>query len=381
MIDSWPRLLSGLTRKGAVFLLGDYDICQNLWSEDVNSSENTTSDEVHYCSAKLEVNLVQTSTAVTTGFCLPTSCSADAVKPLAIRFLDEFVGISEKDGAVISVENAACHGRDEEWTYLRGVLTTIVLSILVLLITATVTDCYMVNRRAVKIEDDVGDGFTFSGSDSTDTFAENDALRRTNYHEVPSLALTYKDMPDLSHSLSRSSVLLDVLYSFSLRNSLNHLSRKTAKEIPCLNGLKVLSILWVILGHSCLFTLPYIDNLNTFLPTLTKSRLFAPLLLNSSLAVDSFLFISGTITAFSLRKRILFRDEYDFSVLRFAHRSLMLYFHRITRLWPSLLVSTLFIRYVYNHLGDGPVWSTKGIFGTTCSFESMWPHLLFFSNW
>ncbi|VDK44178.1 unnamed protein product [Cylicostephanus goldi] len=120
----------------------------------------------------------------------------------------------------------------------------------------------------------------------------------------------------------------------------------------------------VILGHSTLFTLPYMDNLPTFFPLLKNSRWLAPVLLNSSLAVDSFLFISGTVAAYSMRKRLLFRSYRDarFSLYQLVYRLLMFYFHRILRIWPSMLAFTLFIRFIYNHLGDGPMWSYDGKF-------------------
>ncbi|RCN33906.1 hypothetical protein ANCCAN_20252 [Ancylostoma caninum] len=129
------------------------------------------------------------------------------------------------------------------------------------------------------------------------------------------------------------------------------------------------------------------DNITTFLPELAKSQWLAPVLLNSSLAVDSFLFISGAVVAFTVRKRILFRESDKISFFRVVHRLFMFYFHRLSRLWPALLMTTLFVRYVYNHLGDGPMWSTRGkfrkhsVFGTTCSSENIWHHLLFVSNW
>ncbi|EPB68585.1 hypothetical protein ANCCEY_12324 [Ancylostoma ceylanicum] len=103
------------------------------------------------------------------------------------------------------------------------------------------------------------------------------------------------------------------------------------------------------------------DNITTFLPELAKSRWLAPVLLNSSLAVDSFLFISGAVAAFTVRKRILFRENDKFSFFRIVYRLFMFYFHRLSRLWPALLMTTLFVRYVYNHLGDGPMWSTQGL--------------------
>ncbi|ETN85762.1 hypothetical protein NECAME_16664 [Necator americanus] len=70
-----------------------------------------------------------------------------------------------------------------------------------------------------------------------------------NCFNAPSVALTYKNVPDLSQSFTKPAVLLDILCSFSIRISLKHLCRNTAREIPCLNGLKVLSTIWKFLSY------------------------------------------------------------------------------------------------------------------------------------
>ncbi|EYB85524.1 hypothetical protein Y032_0296g1684 [Ancylostoma ceylanicum] len=390
VIDSWPRLPSGVTRKGPFFFLGDYDICLESWTESFDSAANTTF-RTHYCRAQTTVTLSQGSVLITselvfketieTGFCLPSSCHEDAVSSLANRFLDEFFVSSDKVEPTFALDGITCHGTDEQWPSVKRTLAVVCTAVLMLLLVATIVDAYFVNMKPSSVAESVSDACTITGSELTVSFDGNDALRRMNCFNAPSIALTYKHAPDLPRSLVRPAIVLDILCSFSLRVSLKHLSRKTAREIPCLNGIKVLSSLWVILGHSCIFTLSYMDNITTFLPELAKSRWLAPVLLNSSLAVDSFLFISGAVAAFTVRKRILFRENDKFSFFRIVYRLFMFYFHRLSRLWPALLMTTLFVRYVYNHLGDGPMWSTQGVFGTTCSSETVWHHLLFVSNW
>ncbi|CAJ0594349.1 unnamed protein product [Cylicocyclus nassatus] len=46
-----------------------------------------------------------------------------------------------------------------------------------------------------------------------------------------------------------------------------------------------------------------------------------------------------------------------------------------------MLAFCLFIRFIYNHLGDGPMWSYDGVFGTICTSKDVNAHLLFLSNW
>ncbi|KAK6730949.1 hypothetical protein RB195_007426 [Necator americanus] len=380
MIDSWPRLPSGVTRKGPMFFLGDYDLCSSLWMKDIEATGNITYLRPHYCRSRTKVQLMERFTSVTSGFCLPSSCDEVVVKLVASRFIDEFLEVSGKFDTNVSLEEVACQSWNEDWNALKRILIALSIAVLLLLLAGTLVEYYILDKGNENVDVKADDALTFPGSELTISLGGNGALRKMNCFNAPSVALTYKNVPDLSQSFTKPTVLLDILCSFSIRISLKHLCRNTAREIPCLNGLKVLSTIWVILGHSCLFTLPYMDNLTTFLPELAKSRWVAPLLLNSSLAVDTFLFISGSVVASTIRKRMFFRENDRFSPFRFIYRLFMFYFHRISRLWPSLLMITVFIRFVYNHLGDGPMWSTQGVFGTMCSSEPIWPHLLFLSN-
>ncbi|CAJ0594363.1 unnamed protein product [Cylicocyclus nassatus] len=300
VLDAWPRLPPGLTSKGPMFLLGDYDTCAKQWDEVIEEMENITSERVHYCRTTMTAKSEAGAITVTTGFCLPSSCRVNAVASLASHFSEEFLGFPGISENWISVDRTACQGKNDN-RLVEKLLLISSIAITLILITGTSLDVFVINKRPGKGH---ADDRTFSGSDMT---AAMNAPRKFNWFNAPSVALTYKNVPDLSRTLAKPAIILDILCSFSVRVSLRQLNRNTAKEIACLNGIKVISMLWVILGHSSLFTLPYMDNLPTFLPLLKRSRWLAPILLNSSLAVDSFLFISGTVVAFSMRKRLLFR--------------------------------------------------------------------------
>ncbi|KAK5966619.1 hypothetical protein GCK32_010373 [Trichostrongylus colubriformis] len=248
-----------------------------------------------------------------------------------------------------------------------------------LLTIATLTEYVIERRRRTNFSEDRE---TLDGSESTIVFNSNQKWQHVTCFNAPSIALTYKYVPDLKKSLSNSSVFVDMLCSFSIRISTRHLLRNTAKEIPCLNGIKVLSSLWVIFGHACLFMLPYMDNYSIFIPILADSIWLAPALCNSSLAVDSFIFISGAVVAFNYRKRLLFRGEEGRNSIPHAiYRLFMFYFHRLCRLCPAVIATTAFMYSMFNQLGDGPLWSKKGVFGTMCPPNAVWPHLFFLSNW
>ncbi|VDM68867.1 unnamed protein product [Strongylus vulgaris] len=141
------------------------------------------------------------------GFCLPITCHVDAVKSLANRFSDEFLGFSEKSEILLSIEDTNCHGRNERWEHSKRFLIIATTTIILLLLLATVVDIYVVNKEsgtAAEIEDNE---CTFSGSDLNMPF---DTLEKVNCFNAPSLVLTYKPVPDLSRSLAKPAIFLDI---------------------------------------------------------------------------------------------------------------------------------------------------------------------------
>ena len=62
---------------------------------------------------------------------------------------------------------------------------------------------------------------------------------------APSIALTYRSVPDIKKIFISRATLVDVLCAFSIRISLNHLFRNSAREMSVLHGVKVFSAFWV----------------------------------------------------------------------------------------------------------------------------------------
>lgn len=67
MVDSWPRLPSGLSRKGPLFFLGDYDLCMKMALDDSIVKAKEAVFGIHYCRSNSKVNLPKVSTSITTG--------------------------------------------------------------------------------------------------------------------------------------------------------------------------------------------------------------------------------------------------------------------------------------------------------------------------
>ncbi|CAI5440038.1 unnamed protein product [Caenorhabditis angaria] len=163
---------------------------------------------------------------------------------------------------------------------------------------------------------------------------------------APSIALTYRKFAKFSKK--------SIITAFSLKSSLKFLQRNSSREIPILNGLKVFTTFWVIFSHTCLFSLNFSDVVADVLKEARNRPILSAFLLNSSLAVDTFLLISGIVAAYSLRRKWQFRGgTQQMTVIR----SCTMLLHRLFRYLPSLTIYMVFMVYLYNRLGDGPFWN------------------------
>ncbi|XP_063703745.1 nose resistant to fluoxetine protein 6-like [Culicoides brevitarsis] len=166
-----------------------------------------------------------------------------------------------------------------------------------------------------------------------------------------------------------------ILLIFSAyRNSRKIFTSKTYNSpevLHCLNGIRVLSLIWIVFGHSYM----------TFLmnPLLNKRELINWLqsymsctVLGGSVAVDSFFLLSGVLVCWVILK--------DYK--RGTPKNLLkLYFHRYLRLAPSFAALVLLCVSLYRYFGDGPLWN-KVLEGLVepCQ-RNWWSTLLFIQNY
>eukprot|EP01062_Namystynia_karyoxenos_P027009 TRINITY_DN2082_c0_g4_i1.p1 TRINITY_DN2082_c0_g4~~TRINITY_DN2082_c0_g4_i1.p1 ORF type:complete len:902 (+),score=265.55 TRINITY_DN2082_c0_g4_i1:101-2707(+) len=126
-----------------------------------------------------------------------------------------------------------------------------------------------------------------------------------------------------------------------------------------LNGMRVISIAWVVLGHVLVYPMnPGFDNMaeleRDYLPN------FRMVFLASAFyAVDTFFFMSGFLACYS------FTDENkgwkarlpDGGALKTVGATLMVYVDRYVRLTPAYLFLIFFAAYLLQYFGTGPLWS------------------------
>ena len=122
------------------------------------------------------------------------------------------------------------------------------------------------------------------------------------------------------------------------------------KALNVLNGVRVLSICWIILSHSFVFvSMTAITNGQT-LNVLSKNEFFS-LIPGGEFAVDSFFFLSAFLTFYILICK-LYPKKGNIGIIN----TIVLYFHRYYRLIFPLLFIELFSMYLLRYLGNGPIY-------------------------
>lgn len=180
------------------------------------------------------------------------------------------------------------------------------------------------------------------------------------------------------YTLSRKDRLIGVLLCFSfIRNTKKLLNTSTAKgPLACLNGLRVISMWWVIQGHTYGFTTTVLSNPLYAENTLPKRFTFQAIL-NGTFSVDSFFFLSGLLVAYLALREISEKGRLNW---------VYFFFHRYWRLTPLYAYVLLILLSMSVYMISGPFqWMVTDPHGpwheipNSCR-EYWWSNLLYINN-
>lgn len=151
-------------------------------------------------------------------------------------------------------------------------------------------------------------------------------------------------------------------------------TKKTAGTLGAVNGVRVLSISWVILGHIFAFIIGVVSNVGYFYTVDLKRRSYQAIL-NAFVSVDSFFLLSGLLVSYLLLKELR-RKEGNIKWLQFIPK---FYFHRYWRLTPSLMLLMFVYVPLFPYISDGPFWPQKGLEQGQCN-KTWWYNMLYINN-
>ncbi|XP_015127068.1 O-acyltransferase like protein [Diachasma alloeum] len=192
-------------------------------------------------------------------------------------------------------------------------------------------------------------------------------LVSTTYDLVKRTDTEKPDPKDTKHLL---------LTSFSLyTNGLSLLNTSNNGDIvTCLDGLRFLSICWIIYGHGYYLQVVGVQLDVSNVPTMHEVWTNL-LILNGNLVTDTFFLLGGILLTYSeLRRKEKQPHTYNLNVG-------VLYFHRYLRLTPAYAVVIGFYATLFQKIGSGPHWNTWVGSNQEFCVDNWWTNLLYMNNY
>lgn len=333
-LDASSKLPNGVLQ-GKWNWVGDYQECEGIIS--VENPATKKQFKGQYFTAALYMNgkPVLGPYPLMLGVCLPDSCNeadANEVENSAIYYIKTEMAKTYpifSNLSLVSVETVA----DKQKPLDSGAIAMIsVTSVLVFIVfISTLVDYF----SAIKVPDNK----SIIQEDSTTCADTND---RTG---LLSGELFTPNIQEGRCEGMKSSIL-KCCQAFSVISNGKKLFGTTTAIGPlaCLNGIRVMSMWWVILGHTYAFIIVFLDNAfyaETFIQRFTFQSI-----VNGTFSVDSFFFLSGLLVAYLALNEIHEKGKLNW-----------IYFvlHRYWRLTPLYLFVILYFAFLTTFTVSGPL--------------------------
>ncbi|KYB27753.1 Nose resistant to fluoxetine protein 6-like Protein [Tribolium castaneum] len=177
-----------------------------------------------------------------------------------------------------------------------------------------------------------------------------------------------------------SEPLHPILFSFSILTNgkkLLAISDNTSEQIQCFNGMRFISMMWVLAVHAKspyevgIIPLENYPDVKKWTQNWTSQYVVA-----GQLAVDTFFFMSGFLLAFTYLKK-----SSDEKFINQVRRVPKMYLHRYLRLTPSVAALYLAVITIFRFFGTGPTWSfITNIMKRVCK-DKWWKFFLYVQNY
>ncbi|CAG9783363.1 unnamed protein product [Diatraea saccharalis] len=281
------------------------------WRQDVSMSGLSPPFDTAFYTVRVSVtsnlqDIVKTRRTLHLGLCLPQSCSRESV--------GELVGAAHAPllrQAVVAVRSPQHGGysylQDPTFQVLLGVCSCVA----VLLVTATAYDM----RLARAVQRQRRRAHNMSSADSSpraDLKLDLDGLDdikvangKKMYNVNNNIAINSNTSEERltaetasTHEELKLSVWSQLLLSFSMKANILQIFDQTvgADTVPVVHGLRSLSMVWVIFGHTCIVVFKYADN--TALRAILEKSFWFQLILSAVYSVDTFFCLGGMLVSF-----------------------------------------------------------------------------------
>ncbi|XP_026847265.1 nose resistant to fluoxetine protein 6 isoform X1 [Drosophila persimilis] len=304
MIDAWGSIPSGVL-SGNAFHLGNFDECVKI------SEEITSSHSIHGKYCFLIVPAASISLKIAS--CFPASCSAAHMDTFLEQLMQNLLNSSSTN---IKFSEASCQTSESKPWDGMTIFTVVLLGLMGTIVgLCTLYDYFLCQDQS-------------------------------------NIPVTVK----IFSARASSRAIFRIVDSKSNPN-----------VISCLDGIRCMSLFWVIFAHEYIYSL-ISPNINTFNMISWVAEPFSSFILHGFFSVDSFFFIGGLLVA-TVALRSMDKSKGKLNVP-------LMYLHRIIRIVPILAIAILVYIKLTPIVSGGPYF--KGGFHGTAACEKGWFWTLLF---
>ncbi|XP_063422394.1 nose resistant to fluoxetine protein 6-like isoform X2 [Mytilus trossulus] len=363
--QNWAeRMIDAAAKPPADFLdgditwLGDYEECLAIHS-------NLTKDTViapfdgEYCLVGIPIpaKVIPNPLAAVSqymlrlGVCVPDGCSENDTLILLNTVL------SKIPNNTMLAATVQCQDPDREFDTRATVVIVIVSLFMTVMVIGTVYDVLYLQWPKSKAQ-------TMAG-------LLNGEVTEIYHHKITA----EEDTPligDKSTQEYKPGLLGKLLLSFSIYTNGAKILRtdQSAGSLNAVNGIRFISMSWVILGHTYGIFSPISDNQLPFTILMFKRWTFGAVL-NALVSVDTFFTLSGLLLTYLIMKEMKKKDG--------KINWLMFYFHRFWRLTPPYMLVLMVYVSLFPYIGSGPLWKKDGMEVNYCK-DAWYYNFLYVNN-
>nr|XP_008192685.2 PREDICTED: nose resistant to fluoxetine protein 6-like [Tribolium castaneum] len=166
-------------------------------------------------------------------------------------------------------------------------------------------------------------------------------------------------------------LILKGFSAYSNGQKIFKMTASTPDQLPCLNGLKFISMMWVVAGHQ--YSIPMNGSItNTKQLMEWANSLYSMFLVSGTLSVDTFFTIGGTLMMYGFMKAK--HKKVPFNLFLY-------YLHRYLRLTAPFALVVLVSATLLKYLGSGPKWPFLELYFQKNCQNYWWSALLYVQNY
>eukprot|EP00105_Crassostrea_gigas_P037257 XP_019921405.1 PREDICTED: nose resistant to fluoxetine protein 6 isoform X4 [Crassostrea gigas] len=348
MLDASGKIGAGIL-EGHTKWMGSYDECFRIDRTLPGMPPSNSGFSTQFCGMRTKVTLGYIPLEIDFAACVPKACSP---KDLTILYNDLLKRLPTQNP--VRVYGTFC--KEDQEIDSRAVVAIVILGIFAaLMFVSTVYDLLIIQRQRHTAERTKSEIL----SEHTASVGEKSPLLISHEKKL---------------APKQDSVAERLLLAFSVYSNGKKILQvnQSAGTLTALNGIRFLSISWVVLGHTFAFITPVLSNSYVVLPDLIARWTFQAVA-NALVSVDSFFALSGLLLAYLTLKEMK-KGQGKFRINWF-----MFYFHRFWRLTPVYMLLMMISICLSRYFGDGPLWPDQGMEVNYCK-DTWWKNLLYINN-